>query len=98
MKVSSKKVTRNSEHEKGCLIKGRGGSDYFDPPHGGRPPSDEAVRAASRRYILQAWASGHPPSPEWIAEQNPEYQTFRGAMMFCVDNNISFDQQSTFYS
>ncbi len=25
--------------------------NYFDPPHGGRPPSDEAVHAATQRYV-----------------------------------------------
>lgn len=25
--------------------------NYFDPPHGGRPPSDEAVRAQTARYV-----------------------------------------------
>lgn len=28
-------------------------NDYFSPPHGGRPPSDEAVREATRRYVEQ---------------------------------------------
>jgi hypothetical protein len=28
--------------------------NYFDPPHGGRPPSDEAVHAATQRYIDKA--------------------------------------------
>lgn len=27
--------------------------NYHVPPHGGRPPSDEAVRAATQRYIQQ---------------------------------------------
>lgn len=27
--------------------------NYFDPPHGGRPPSDEAVKAATKRYVEQ---------------------------------------------
>ncbi len=26
-------------------------NDYFFPPHGGRPPSDEAVAKATRRYV-----------------------------------------------
>ncbi len=25
--------------------------DYFNPPHGGRPPSDAAVKAATARYV-----------------------------------------------
>lgn len=25
--------------------------NYFDPPHGGRPPSDEAVAKATKRYV-----------------------------------------------
>lgn len=25
--------------------------DYFFPPHGGRPPTDEAIRKATQRYI-----------------------------------------------
>lgn len=28
--------------------------DYFNPPHGGRPPSDEAVRTATQRYVEEA--------------------------------------------
>lgn len=28
-------------------------SNYFSPPHGGRPPSDEAVTKATQRYIEQ---------------------------------------------
>lgn len=27
--------------------------NYFVPPHGGRPPSDEAVRAATERYVRE---------------------------------------------
>jgi hypothetical protein len=27
--------------------------DYFFPPHGGRPPSDQAVREATQRYVDQ---------------------------------------------
>lgn len=30
--------------------------DYFFPPHGGRPPSDEAVREATQRYVEEARA------------------------------------------
>lgn len=28
----------------------RGEDDYFFPPHGGKPPSDEAVKKATDRY------------------------------------------------
>lgn len=28
-------------------------TNYFNPPHGGRPPSDEAVKAATERYVAQ---------------------------------------------
>lgn len=34
--------------------------DYFRPPHGGRPPSDEAVRKATQRYIEQDAAKRKP--------------------------------------
>lgn len=34
-----------------------GDRDYFRPPHGGRPPSDEAVREATRRYCYAELAS-----------------------------------------
>ena len=27
--------------------------NYFNPPHGDKPPSDEAVRAATERYVDQ---------------------------------------------
>ena len=42
-------------------------ADYFKPPHGGRPPSDEAVRQATKRYIEEEAAkakSGHNPERE----------------------------------
>lgn len=28
-----------------------GAPDYFIPPHGGRAPSDEAVKAATEKYL-----------------------------------------------
>ena len=31
--------------------------NYFVPPHGGRPPSDEAVRSATQRYIAEEKAN-----------------------------------------
>jgi hypothetical protein len=34
-------------------MKNRFYDNYFDPPHGGRPPSDAAVKAATEKYIQQ---------------------------------------------
>lgn len=62
----------------------------------GRRPSDEVVKRASDRYVLQAWASGHPPSPEWKA-RNIKHQTSEDAMMYCVDNDIPFDNRRSGY-
>lgn len=31
--------------------KGTKSDNYFVPPHGGRPPSDEAVKKATQKYI-----------------------------------------------
>lgn len=44
-----------------------GDRDYFRPPHGGRPPSDEAVHAATVRYVEWGRKNGITPSPEWEA-------------------------------
>jgi len=27
-------------------------ANYFDPPHGGRPPSQEAITKATQKYVV----------------------------------------------
>ena len=48
-------------------LRPRDRDDFFASPHGGRPPSDEAVKLATERYVEQERTAGHPPSPEWDA-------------------------------
>ena len=49
--MSLKARLRNMKLERQQEFEQRG--DYFSPPHGGRPPSDEAVKEATDRYRAQ---------------------------------------------
>lgn len=44
--------------------------NFFRPPHGGRPPSDQAVHEATVRYVEWGRRNGITPSPEW-EQANP---------------------------